>query len=782
MENDVISGGLAKATQTLLALICCLFLPTYVLAQNVLKKTLELGLPVVEVETVNHEFPTFDELDPPAGCWGSTITNAKKVPGSLRLYESDGTLVYESGDYENGVSGMTIRVRGNASAYWAKRPFKVKLQKKADLLNRGDDKYKDKDWLLIRDLGINTFEGFKVGELLGMDYVPAAQYVNVIFNGDYYGLYLLCESVKINNNCRIRADKKTGAIVELDTYWWKEDSYMESSFTEPMKWTFKDPDAEDVSEYLQGYFTNYLQTVEKSLTDGTYPQHIHVTTFAKWLLGHEILANADGAGANAFFCKADSTPATLLTMPIIWDFGNIRKTEGWAGMHNMHFFKAFFRNDASNVFKKTFVNCRDAMKDDVFNGLIKAIEDFASSSLGKAYDRSFEVDYEKWHRYFPCDSLHAGEMAKRDIAFYQKRKDWLESAITPMRKELGLDIVDDNDNFLKKEHLKILDIGNSYTQDATDLLPGIIEATGMDDSDFCLWTVIRSNGSFKSWYDCYEDRDTLREYYLTKKAGNLPVGLRNSKGEKGDGSVFRSALSDVQWDLIVIHPVSTAAPYYSQWHSHDNSGYLEELLGIVRRHQPQSRLAFYIVHSPWDSYTYNKEHSSLGRWQLIANSVRTLMADDAGIDMVIPYGTAIENLRSSSLNNDYDLTRDGLHCGYGLAQYAAACCYYEAVFAPRSGISVLGCTARPDCTGVTSQFPVVNVDDRNATTAQEAAILAIKYPYLCLDPENTPLDTIIEVPSYAVPQDIYTLGGTKVTPASVRDGIYIQGGRKITKR
>lgn len=155
---------------------------------QVLRETLGLGLPVLRVETVNHEFPSFDRLDPPEGCWGVGITNATKVPGSLTMYAADGTVAYESGEYRKDTSGMTIKVRGNTSAFWLKRPFKIKLQKKADLLLRGDKRYEDKDWLLIRDLGINTFEGFKVGELLGMEYVPGSRYVNVIFNGEYYGL------------------------------------------------------------------------------------------------------------------------------------------------------------------------------------------------------------------------------------------------------------------------------------------------------------------------------------------------------------------------------------------------------------------------------------------------------------------------------------------------------------------------------------------------------------------------------------------------------------------
>ncbi|WP_369699732.1 DUF4886 domain-containing protein [Prevotella sp. P6B4] len=83
-------------------------------------------------------------------------------------------------------------------------------------------------------------------------------------------------------------------------------------------------------------------------------------------------------------------------------------------------------------------------------------------------------------------------------------------------------------------------------------------------------------------------------------------------------------------------------------------------------------------------------------------------------------------LRSSSLNNEYDLTRDGTHCGYGLAEYTVACCYYESLIAPRCGISVVGNSARIDVSDKKSKYPPVNVTDKNALIAQEAVYLATK--------------------------------------------------------
>jgi hypothetical protein len=164
---------------------------------------------------------------------------------------------------------------------------------------------------------------------------------------------------------------------------------------------------------------------------------------------------------------------------------------------------------------------------------------------------------------------------------------------------------------------------------------------------------------------------------------------------------------------------------------------------------------------------------------LIANSVKRL-CEDYDIDFVIPYGTAVQNLRSSSLNNEYDLTRDGLHCGYGLCCYTASCSYYESLIAPRSGISVLGNSARYDASFVTSEYPPVSVTDENAPIAQNAAILAVKDWYSCKNPEEylSDINTKTTVPSSK--NKLFDLCGRPIsTPPS--HGIYIRDGKKVVR-
>ena len=287
---------------------------------------------------------------------------------------------------------------------------------------------------------------------------------------------------------------------------------------------------------------------------------------------------------------------------------------------------------------------------------------------------------------------------------------------------------------LQKEQLRVLDIGNSYTGDSTHYLPQIVEASGVDLSNICLYTAVRGGASFKNWFDIYHDQDTY-SYGISKLLGELSADISGTAAA-GNGEKFRNTLANNEWDLIIIHQVSNFAPYYDRWEEDGAAGYLSKFIRLLRKHQPKATIGFLLVHSYWSGYGGNTEGSSLERWKLIAESAKKLRAN-YGIDFVIPYGTAIQNLRASSLNNDYDLTADGTHCANGLADYTAACAYFQALFAPRYGVTILGNTARITVEP-TETYPSsdISVTDENAPVAQKAAFLASYNWYECINPDD----------------------------------------------
>lgn len=273
-------------------------------------------------------------------------------------------------------------------------------------------------------------------------------------------------------------------------------------------------------------------------------------------------------------------------------------------------------------------------------------------------------------------------------------------------------------NFHKAD-LKVLDIGNSYTQDAQTYLPQIIKASGIDD-DFSLYRAFRPSASFKTWVDCWNDSDN--EYYSIDFCAGTSLGGISGSGSASDGALFRKALQSVKWDIILIHQVSTYANDYSLWEGNGTGGYLQELIRIIRVTNPQATIGYLMTHSYRGSYWANSEGSSYLRWRNIADATKQLKLE-YGIDFIIPYGTAVQNLRASSLNDGYEFSEDGTHMGAGLGDYVAGCCYFESLLAPRYGVSIWGNTFR--LTNLDeSKGGRRNITDQTAIVAQKAAILA----------------------------------------------------------
>jgi len=395
-----------------------------------IKKLLNTGLTLVQIETVNGEEPTCDYVSPPAGCAGAGIKNATKVPGKLIIMK-DSNILYNSREYEKGESGMTLKIRGNTSAYYKKKPFKIKLQKKADLLTRNNEqKYKDKDWLLLNYDQLRSLAGFKLNELLNMQWTPSFQFVNLLVNGDYRGIYLLAESVKRNSDCRINVDK-TGFIIEYDAYWWNEDVYFVSDWFYPLNYTFKYPDEEEITEEQIAYINNCIDTLEASINEeGSYEEYMDVESWAKWMLAHDILGTNDSWGSNLYITKYDNKDGSKLMMGNLWDFdSNYLMPDSWSNVHTStgHYFNKLF-NNKNDLFKKAYKSIWKGINHDIFMKMNDFLTSFEKSEIAGCIDKSIVLQNERWDTEFPFVSK---EIEKSKIWFSSRQK-FLDNLISDM--------------------------------------------------------------------------------------------------------------------------------------------------------------------------------------------------------------------------------------------------------------------------------------------------------------------------------------------------------------
>ena len=113
-----------------------------------------------------------------------------------------------------------IRVRGNSTAVTEKKPFRLKFDKKRNMLGLNDGA-KCKSWCLMADyydysLMRNSLSFRMCQQLLdGYSFASDCTWVELYVNGDYRGVYLLCEQTQINPH-RVDIYEKEDAETNLE--------------------------------------------------------------------------------------------------------------------------------------------------------------------------------------------------------------------------------------------------------------------------------------------------------------------------------------------------------------------------------------------------------------------------------------------------------------------------------------------------------------------------------------------------------------------------------------
>ncbi|MBP5311635.1 MAG: CotH kinase family protein [Clostridia bacterium] len=365
-----------------------------------------IAFPRVEIITEDYVWPTCEYVTPPPGNIGAGITNATWENSVVKIYDASDNVVYDSSMNYSGEEqylGAKMKIRGNTSAYGTKKPYKIKLSKKCDLLAPFIDRpadgksYADKEWLLLNyGTDIYRVAGDAIADLVGTPWSPDHTYVSLYVNGDYRGLYVLSECVKQGTGegdsrwrCPVEDD---GFVIEYDAYWWNEPMYFTTPSSENfvMKYTFKYPDTDDFDENSDAYkyIKNYMTEFELALrrNDSSYLDYIDLNSFVSWILVADYMCLLDSGGNNLYMWKKDSTDGSKIFMGPNWDFDSWKwMTDSVANIHRegSHFYfsqlshKKEFAQAYAELFYKTY--------DKVAAAVNAALDKIDSNSYNKLY-------------------------------------------------------------------------------------------------------------------------------------------------------------------------------------------------------------------------------------------------------------------------------------------------------------------------------------------------------------------------------------------------------------
>lgn len=339
----------------------------------------------------------------------------------------------------DNVSNAGIRIRGRGWSTWnyfPKKNYKINFNEKISLIGKS----KDKDWVLIgnfhdRSLSRNELCMKLAKTLSHIEFTPDMYPVDVVLNGEYLGVYDLCEQIEVAGG-RVEINKNeaavdSGFLVEVGG-----DYSISAGMLKCVEIKYPKTPTGDQKSYI----ANYLRTVNDIIVKGAdinaLSQYVDIDNFVDWLLLMEFTYNFDsGFERNVFMYKE---PGGKLKLGPVWDFDlalggvfyNDLEYQNWATSYNglvgASWSTYLFENPVFlELMKNRWLQVKSTLiqtADNTLNGLYACIGD----SYEKNYQRwmlPYEGQNLKWECELEYKLRHLGEMQNyvRRIVNYRVR-------------------------------------------------------------------------------------------------------------------------------------------------------------------------------------------------------------------------------------------------------------------------------------------------------------------------------------------------------------------------
>lgn len=252
--------------------------------------------------------------------------------GIISVISENGTKIY--------TDSLEIKGRGNASWDFPKKPYRLKLYNKTNMLGLPA---REKNWTLISNYGDKTLMrnllAFDLSQRVEMPYTPAGKPVDVFLNGEYKGTYQLCDQIEVNPN-RVAVEKMPettttlpdlsgGYLLEMDAYADREISWFRSQ-RNYIPVTIKYPKDDEIINVQHKYIENYFNEMENVLYSSKYNdpangyrKYLDMETFLRHFLIGELSGNTDTYWSVYMYKFRNSTADPLrdkFYFGPVWDF------------------------------------------------------------------------------------------------------------------------------------------------------------------------------------------------------------------------------------------------------------------------------------------------------------------------------------------------------------------------------------------------------------------------------------------------------------------------------
>ena len=210
--------------------------------------------------------------------------------------------------------------------------------------------------------------------------------------------------------------------------------------------------------------------------------------------------------------------------------------------------------------------------------------------------------------------------------------------------------------------MKVLAIGNSFSQDGTRYLYEVAKASG---AEMTVGNLVIGGCPLRKHYVNILDDERAYGYEYNGHNTFLKVSIRE-------------ALVSQEWDVVTVQQVSHQAPDYKTYQP-----YLNVLVEYIKKYAPQAKI---YIQQTW-GYENGSERLERFGWSSMAEmfasieNAYTQAAEAIHADGIIPSGKAMLTAAEKGLK----VHRDSFHASLGFGRYLLALVWYKTL----TGNSVL---------------------------------------------------------------------------------------------
>ena len=237
---------------------------------------------------------------------------------------------------EDNITEVLTEIKGRGNSTWgmAKKPYRLKFDKKIKFLG---NEAKEKNWVLLANYADKTllrnalaFETAR--NIFEFGFTPSVTFVDVVLNGKNLGNYTLTDQVEVKSKrvpvleqeltTTLSDPEITGGyLIEVDGFADSEISWFETS--RDMKVTIKYPKDDEINADQSYYISNYTQEMENALFSSNFTnpetgwrKYVDEASLVDWYIACELFGNSDSWWSTYMYKERGD----IFKLGPLWDF------------------------------------------------------------------------------------------------------------------------------------------------------------------------------------------------------------------------------------------------------------------------------------------------------------------------------------------------------------------------------------------------------------------------------------------------------------------------------